>query len=75
MQINRALQSFLIESTNKSCLLFKRYTDIAKLNNPMFLITKPIFCVFVLKHSLQVPLKFDWNSQEDLLKLWMATRD
>jgi len=36
---------------------------------------KPIYCVYVLKHTLpKLEKGFNWHRMEDLCKLWLLTR-
>ena len=64
LQINIDLRNFLIEATiirgNNS---FKTYKDVAKLNNPNFLISKPIISTLALRNSLgELPTPQEWNN-------------
>ena len=75
MAFNKDLRQCLVESTNSRSNLFKKYTDIGKLLKPNGLIMKPIFCVFVLKHTMpKQPQSFNWNDRDDLKGLWMTER-
>ena len=67
MSINRELEKSLGEAVQTRSNLYKHYKEHARLLNPIFIITKPIFCSMVLRHSLpKLDQKFDWNRREDL---------
>ena len=59
-------KKYLKDST-RNCRLYKKYTELGRLLKPNGLIIKPIFCVYVLKHTMpEQPAGFDWNDWEAL---------